>query len=148
MTKADSESKKIYSNQHPKGKTPTGGGSDFQTSGTRIKAYGKTPKVKIEKLVSTENKLKGIMDTRKPSSFILGPTDKPSKNESSKRNRPYIDIDTEVKNRMKKETPKTFNLLKGFSPVTHLRKRLTKQNILKELKDRPENLSPPKIKTD
>ena len=49
---------------------------------------------------------------------------------------------------MKKETPKTFNLLKGFSPVTHLRKRLTKQNILKELKDRPENLSPPKIKTD
>ena len=35
-----------------------------------------------------------------------------------------------------------------FSPVTHLRKRLTKQNILKELKDRPENLSLPKIKTD
>ena len=139
MTKADSENKKIYSNQHPKGKTPTGGGSDFQTSGTRIKAYGKTPKVKIEKLTT---------DKKIPSSFVLGPTDKPSKNESSKRNRPYIDIDTEVKNRMKKETPKTFNLLKGFSPVTHLRKRLTKQNILKELKDRPENLSLPKIKTD
>ena len=140
MTKADSENKKIYSNQHPKGKTPTGGGSDFQTSGTRIKAYGKTPKVKIEKLTT---------DKKIPSGqFVLGPTDKPSKNESSKRNRPYIDIDTEVKNRMKKETPKTFNLLKGFSPVTHLRKRLTKQNILKELKDRPENLSPPKIKTD
>ena len=139
MTKADSENKKIYSNQHPKGKTPTGGGSDFQTSGTRIKAYGKTPKVKIEKLTT---------DTKIPSSFVLGPTDKPSKNESSKRNKPYIDIDTEVKNRMKKETPKTFNLLKGFSPVTHLRKRLTKQKILKELKDRSENLSPPKIKTD
>ena len=140
MTKADSENKKIYSNQHPKGKTPTGGGSDFQTSGTRIKAYGKTPKVKIEKLTT---------DKKIPSGqFVLGPTDKPSKNESSKRNRPYIDIDTEVKNRMKKETPKTFNLLKGFSPVTHLRKRLIKQNILKELKDRPENLSPPKIKTD
>ena len=139
MTKADSENKKIYSNQHPKGKTPTGGGSDFQTSGTRIKAYGKTPKVKIEKLTT---------DKKIPSSFVLGPTDKPSKNESSKRNKPYIDIDTEVKNRMKKETPKTFNLLKGFSPVTHLRKRLTKQNILKELKDRPENLSPAKIKID
>ena len=139
MTKADSENKKIYSNQHPKGKTPTGGGSDFQTSGTRIKAYGKTPKVKIEKLTT---------DKKIPSSFVLGPTDKPSKNESSKRNRPYIDIDTEVKNRMKKETPKTFNLLKGFSPVTKLRKRLTKQNILKELKDRPENLSPAKIKID
>ena len=139
MTKADSENKKIYSNQHPKGKTPTGGGSDFQTSGTRIKAYGKTPKVKIEKLTT---------DKKIPSSFVLGPTDKPSKNESSKRNKPYIDIDTEVKNRMKKETPKTFNLLKGLSPVTKLRKRLTKQNILKELKDRPENLSPAKIKID
>ena len=139
MTKADSENKKIYSNQHPKGKTPTGGGSDFQTSGTRIKAYGKTPKVKIEKLTT---------DKKIPSSFVLGPTDKPSKNGSSERNKPYIDIDTEVKNRMKKETPKTFNLLKGFSPVTHLRKRLTKQNILKELKDRPENLSPAKIKID
>ena len=139
MTKADSENKKIYSNQHPKGKTPTGGGSDFQTSGTRIKAYGKTPKVKIEKLTT---------DKKIPSSFVLGPTDKPSKNESSKRNRPYIDIDTEVKNRMKKETPKTFNLFKGLSPVTKLRKRLTKQNILKELKDRPENLSPAKIKID
>ena len=85
MTKADSESKKIYSNQHPKGKRPTGGGSDFQTSGTRIKAYGKTPKVKIEKLVSTENRLKGIMDTRKPSNkkipsgqFVLGPTELPT----------------------------------------------------------------------
>ena len=139
MTKADSESKKIYSNQHPKGKTPTGGGSDFQTSGTRIKAYGKTPKVKIEKLTT---------DKKIPSSFVLGPTDKPSKNGSSERNKPYIDIDTEVKNRMKKETPKTFNLLKGLSPVTKLRKRLTKQNILKELKDRPENLSPAKIKID
>ena len=139
MTKADSENKKIYSNQHPKGKTPTGGGSDFQTSGTRIKAYGKTPKVKIEKLTT---------DTKIPSSFVLGPTDKPSKNGSSERNKPYIDIDTEVKNRMKKETPKTFNLLKGLSPVTKLRKRLTKQNILKELKDRPENLSPAKIKID
>ena len=139
MTKADSESKKIYSNQHPKGKTPTGGGSDFQTSGTRIKAYGKTPKVKIEKLTT---------DKKIPSSFVLGPTDKPSKNGSSERNKPYIDIDTEVKNRMKNETPKTFNLLKGLSPVTKLRKRLTKQNILKELKDRPENLSPAKIKID
>ena len=139
MTKADSENKKIYSNQHPKGKTPTGGGSDFQTSGTRIKAYGKTPKVKIEKLTT---------DKKIPSSFVLGPTDKPSKNGSSERNKPYIDIDTEVKNRMKKETPKTFNLLKGLSPVTKLRKRLTKQNILKELKDRPENLSPAKIKID
>ena len=109
MTKADSENKKIYSNQHPKGKTPTGGGSDFQTSGTRIKAYGKTPKVKIEKLTT---------DKKIPSSFVLGPTDKPSKNGSSERNKPYIDIDTEVKNRMKKETPKTFNLLKGFSPDT------------------------------
>ena len=69
MTKADSENKKIYSNQHPKGKTPTGGGSDFQTSGTRIKAYGKTPKVKIEKLTT---------DKKIPSSFVLGPTDKPS----------------------------------------------------------------------
>ena len=85
MTKADSESKKIYANEHPKGKIPTGGGSDFQTSGTRIKAYGKTPKVKIEKLVSTENRLKGIMDTRKPSNkkipsgqFVLGPTELPT----------------------------------------------------------------------
>ena len=131
MTKADSESKKIYSNKHPRDKIPT--------DGSKVIPYGKTPKVKIEKLTT---------DTKIPSSFVLGPTDKSSKNESSKRNRPYIDIDTEVKNRMKKETPKTFNLLKGFSPVTHLRKRLTKQKILKELKDRSENLSPPKIKTD
>ena len=78
MTKADSESKKIYANEHPKGKRPTGGGSDFQTSGTRIKAYGKTPKVKIQKLVSTENRFKGIMDTRRPSNFILGPTELPT----------------------------------------------------------------------
>ena len=69
MTKADSESKKIYSNQHPKGKTPTGGGSDFQTSGTRIKPYGKTPKVKIEKLTT---------DKKIPSSFVLGPTELPT----------------------------------------------------------------------
>ena len=84
MTKADSESKKIYANEHPKGKRPTGGGSDFQTSGTRIKAYGETPKVKIEKLVSTENRLKGIMDTRKPSNknmisgFLYGPIELPT----------------------------------------------------------------------
>ena len=130
MTKADSESKKIYSNKHPKDKTPT--------DGSRVIPYGKTEKVKIEKLFRSSTHLPKANPYSKNN----------SKNGSSERNKPYVDIDTEVKNRMKKETPKTFNLLKGLSPVTKLRKRLTKQNILKELKDRPENLSPAKIKID
>ena len=69
-------------------------------------------------------------------------------NAVSDRNKPYVSIDTEVKNRMNKETPRTSNLLKGLSPVTHLRKYLTKKNISKELKDRPDNLSLPKVKID
>ena len=85
MTKADSESKKIYANEHPKGKRPTGGGSDFQTSGTRIKAYGKTPKVKIEKL-TTDKKIPSGQFVLGPTSnkkipsgqFVLGPTELPT----------------------------------------------------------------------
>ena len=130
MTKKDSETKKIYSNKHPKDKTPT--------DGSRVIPYGKTEKVKIEKLFRSSTPL--------PRANLYSKNN--SKNRSSERNKPYIDIDTEVKNRMKQETPKTFNLLKGLSPVTKLRKSLTKQNILKELKDRPENLSPAKIKID
>ena len=130
MTKKDSETKKIYSNKHPKDKTPT--------DGSRVIPYGKTEKVKIEKLFRSSTPL--------PRANLYSKNN--SKNRSSERNKPYIDIDTEVKNRMKQETPKTFNLLKGLSPVTKLRKSLTKQNILKELKDRPKNLSPAKIKID
>ena len=130
MTNADSENKKIYSNQHPKGKTPT--------DGSRVIPYGKTEKVKIEKLFRSSTPL--------PRANLYSKNN--SKNRSSERNKPYVNIDTEVKNRMKQETPKTFNLLKGLSPVTKLRKSLTKQNILKELKDRPKNLSPAKIKID
>ena len=130
MTKEDSESKKIYSNKHPKDKTPT--------DGSRVIPYGKTEKVKIEKLFRSSTPL--------PRANLYSKNN--SKNRSSERNKPYVNIDTEVKNRMKQETPKTFNLLKGLSPVTKLRKSLTKQNILKELKDRPKNLSPAKIKID
>ncbi len=130
MTKKDSETKKIYSNKHPKDKIPT--------DGSRVIPYGKTEKVKIEKLFRSSTPLPRANPYSKNN----------SKNGSSERNKPYIDIDTEVKNRMKQETPKTFNLLKGLSPVTKLRKSLTKQNILKELKDRPKNLSPAKIKID
>jgi len=130
MTKADSESKKIYSNKHPKDKTPT--------DGSRVIPYGKTEKVKVERLFRSSTPL--------PRANIYSKEN--SKNKSSERNKPYVDIDTAVKDKMKETTPKTFDLLKGLSPVTQLRKRIYKKNILKQLKDRPENLSPAKIKID
>ena len=53
---------------------------------------------------------------------------------------------TEVKKRMKEETPRTNFLAKG--KLSMLRKHLHKKQILKELKDRPEHLSPAKVKSD
>ena len=61
------------------------------------------------------------------------------------RNKPYVNIDTEVKKRMKEETPRTNFLAKG--KLSMLRKHLHKKQILKELKDRPEHLSPAKVKS-
>ena len=51
-------------------------------------------------------------------------------------------VKEEVEKRMKKETPRTRKLQTGLSPITHLRKYLHKKQIKKELKDRPEHLSP------
>ena len=62
------------------------------------------------------------------------------------RNKPYTNINTEVKKRMKEETPKTNFLAKG--KLSMLRKHLHKKQILKELKDSPEHLSPAKVKSD
>ena len=53
-------------------------------------------------------------------------------------------VKDEVKRRMRKETPRTGYGV-GLSPITHLRRRLHKKQIEKELKDRPEHLSPAKI---
>ena len=58
----------------------------------------------------------------------------------------YTTISEEVKRRMKKESPESFSLLKGLSPVTHLRKYLHKKQIKKELASRPEHLSPAKVR--
>jgi len=62
------------------------------------------------------------------------------------RNKPYTNINTEVKKRMKEETPRTNFLAKG--KLSMLRKHLHKKKILKELKDRPDHLSPAKVKSD
>ena len=62
------------------------------------------------------------------------------------RNKPYTNIDTEIKKRMKEETPRTYFLAKG--KLSMLRKHLHKKKILKELKDRPDHLSPAKVKSD
>ena len=62
------------------------------------------------------------------------------------RNKPYTNINTEVKKRMKEETPRTNFLAKG--KLSMLRKHSHKKQILKELKDRPEHLSPAKVKSD
>ena len=53
-----------------------------------------------------------------------------------------ISIKEEVKRRMKKENPISSKIETGLSPITHLRKYLHKKQIKKELKDRPEHLSP------
>ena len=53
-------------------------------------------------------------------------------------------VKDEVKRRMRKETPRTGYGV-GLSPITHLRRRLHKKQIEKELKDRPEHLSPAKV---
>ena len=66
--------------------------------------------------------------------------------EDSERKKKYTNISEEVKRRMKKESPESFSLLKGLSPVTHLRKYLHKKQIKKELASRPEHLSPAKVK--
>ena len=60
--------------------------------------------------------------------------------------KPYTNIDTEIKKRMKEETPRTYFLAKG--KLSMLRKHLHKKKILKELKDRPDHLSPAKVKSD
>ena len=57
-----------------------------------------------------------------------------------------ISIKEEINKRMKAETHKTNFLQIGLSPITHLRKKLHKNQIIKELKSRPENLSPAKVK--
>ena len=66
--------------------------------------------------------------------------------EDSNRKKNYSNITEEIKKRMKKETPESFNLLKGLSPITHLRKYLHKKQIKKELASKPEHLSPAKVK--
>lgn len=53
-------------------------------------------------------------------------------------------VKDEVKRRMREETPRTGYGV-GLSPITHLRRRLHKKQIEKELKDRPEHLSPAKV---
>ena len=53
-------------------------------------------------------------------------------------------VKDEVKRRMREETPRTGYGV-GLSPITHLRRRLHKKQIKKELKDRPEHLSPAKV---
>ena len=62
------------------------------------------------------------------------------------RNKPYTNINTEVKKRMKEETPLTDKIQIGLSPITHLRKYLHKKQIKKELASRPEHLSPAKVR--
>ena len=57
-----------------------------------------------------------------------------------------ISIKEEVKRRMKKENPISSKIETGLSPITHLRKYLHKKQIKKELKDRPEHLSPARVK--
>ena len=54
-------------------------------------------------------------------------------------------VKDEVKRRMREETPRTGYGV-GLSPITHLRRRLHKKQIKKELKDRPEHLSPARVK--
>jgi len=66
--------------------------------------------------------------------------------EDSERKKKYTNISEEVKRRMKKESPESFSLLKGLSPITHLRKYLHKKQIKKELASRPEHLSPAKVR--
>jgi len=53
-------------------------------------------------------------------------------------------VKDEVKRRMRKESPRTGYGV-GLSPITHLRRHLHKKQIEKELKDRPEHLSPAKV---
>ena len=65
--------------------------------------------------------------------------------EDSKRKKKYTNITDEVKRRMREETPHTGYGV-GLSPITHLRRYLHKKQIKKELADRPEHLSPAKIK--
>ena len=52
---------------------------------------------------------------------------------TSERKKKYTNISEEVKRRIKKESPESFSLLKGLSPITHLRKYLHKKQIKKEL---------------
>jgi len=66
--------------------------------------------------------------------------------EDSERKKKYTNISEEVKRRIKKESPESFSLLKGLSPITHLRKYLHKKQIKKELASRPEHLSPAKVR--
>ena len=68
--------------------------------------------------------------------------------EDSNRKKNYSNINEEIKKRMKKETPRSFNLLKGLSPITHLRKYLHKKQIKKELASRPKHLSPAKVRDE
>ena len=61
------------------------------------------------------------------------------------RNKPYTNIDTEVKKRMKEETPRTYFLSK-FGKTGMLRRFLLKKQIKKELASRPKHLSPAKVR--
>ena len=64
----------------------------------------------------------------------------------SERNKPYVDIDTAVKKKIKEAAPRTDFFTKG--KLKMLRKYVTKKQMVKELEGRPENLSLPKISID
>ncbi len=61
------------------------------------------------------------------------------------RNKPYTNMDTEIKKRMKEELPKT-NFISKFGKIGMLRRHLHKKQIKKDLASRPEHLSPAKVK--
>ena len=61
------------------------------------------------------------------------------------RNKPYTNLVTEIKKRMKEELPKT-NFISKFGKIGMLRRYLHKKQIKKELASRPEHLSPAKVK--
>ena len=61
------------------------------------------------------------------------------------RNKPYTNMDTEIKKRMKEELPKT-NFISKFGKIGMLRRYLHIKQIKKELASRPEHISPAKVK--
>ena len=67
-------------------------------------------------------------------------------NAVSDRNKPYVDIDTAVKKKIKEAAPRTDFFTKG--KLKMLRKYVHKKQMVKELEDRPDHLSLPKVKID